>query len=108
MYTYDEVIANGYLVFGSELSTLIIQDFYRVLHALGKNFDRTTMKMDKLHDVIYFKDLKYVLKDSKTEELLYPYMNPEIILIFKLIQQAKQSSEELSETKESSKQYIKK
>ena len=29
MYTYDEVIASGYLVFGSELSSLIIQDFYR-------------------------------------------------------------------------------
>ncbi|MBQ8472255.1 MAG: hypothetical protein IJ501_01985 [Bacilli bacterium] len=104
MYTYDEVIASGYLVFGSELSSLIIQDFYRVLHALGRNFDRTTMKMDKLHDIIDFKNLKYVLKENKSEEELYPYMNPEVIMIFKMVQQAKEEFQEQT----ASKQYIKK
>ena len=109
MYTYDEVIASGYLVFGSELSSLIIQDFYKVLHALGRNYDRRNMIMYKLHDVIDFKELKYVLKEGKTEIDLYPYINPEMIMIFKYIQQAREECQELCETKEpSSKQYIKK
>ena len=103
MYTYDEIIANGYLVFGSELWTEIIQNLYRVLRALKIDYDRTNMKLDKLRDIFEFRDLKFVLKDGKTEAELAPYMNPNIIMLFKFIQHAHEEYQE-----ETSKKYVKK
>lgn len=111
MYTYDEIIANGYFVFKEKLSTNVIMTFIAIRKKkYGEKFSRDSLKIRKLDGIIEFKNPYYTLVDGKSLNDLTPYLLPELIVLFQVIEESIEKgyieSQKLNNQEE--KKYVKK
>ena len=111
MYTYDEIIANGYFVFKEKLSTSIIMTFIAIRKKkYGERFSRDSLKLKKLKGIVEFKNPYYTLVDGKSLTSLTPYLKPELIVLFQVIDESIEKgyleSEKLNN--QDGKRYVKK
>lgn len=111
MYTYDEIIANGYFVFKEKLSTNIIMTFLAIRKKkYGEKFSRNSLKLKDLKGIIEFDNPYYTLVDGRNLTDLTPYLIPELIVLFQVIDESIEKgyleSENLNNQEE--KEYVKK
>jgi len=85
-YTYDEIIASAYLVFGEDLTTMIISMGLMALKKYGTKIKREDLKLKELKDVFEFKDYKYKLKDGYTLKSVESYLRIVLVALFEEIQ----------------------
>jgi len=109
MYTFDEVIANGYFVFKEKLSADIIMRFIAIRkNKYGEKFSRNSLKIKKLNGIIEFKNPYYTLADGKTLIELTSFLRPELLVLFQVINESLEIDCNNNLNNQEEKRYVKK